>query len=347
MRNTGRKAGSRFKVQSKTNGYASDRKPLHVAVGVIKNVQGRILISLRDTSLYQERVWEFPGGKVEPGETSEQALVRELKEELDITVKSATPLITVKHQYPDLTVQLHVYRVENFSGVAKSCEGQPLKWVTADDLTRYEFPAANRPIITAARLPPYYAILDDADAALLMVNLQKILNRGVKLIQARLKSLAPAAVKVFLEQAYPLCKQQGALLLINSAVKLTDGLVFNDMDSDSTVINAEGIDGMHLTGLHLMARTRRPENIQWLAASCHSVEELHHAERIGADFAVLAPVFSTQTHPGVKPLGWEQFSRMVSMTNLPVYALGGMTESCLSTVQEAGGQGIAAIRAFL
>lgn len=326
--------------------YDSGRKPLHVAAAVIKNAQGRILISLRDTSLHQGGLWEFPGGKVEAGETSEQALIRELKEELDITVTSATPLITIKHRYPDLMVQLHVYSVDNFKGVAKGCEGQPLKWVAADELTRYRFPAANRPIITAARLPPYYAILDDADATLLMTHLQKMLNSGIKLIQARLKRLAPKAVNDFLGQAYPLCRQQGALLLLNSAVKLADGLVFNDMASDSD-INAEGIDGLHLTASHLMARTRRPGNIQWLAASCHSVEELQHAERIGADFAVLAPVLSTQTHPGVEPLGWEQFRQMVSMTNLPVYALGGMTEACLTTAQAAGGQGIAAIRAFL
>jgi len=334
-----------LKVQFPT--YESGRKPLHVAAAVIKNIQGRILISLRDSSSHQGGLWEFPGGKVEAGETFEQALVRELKEELDITVTSATPLITINHQYPDLAVQLHVYRVDDFVGDAKSCEGQPLKWVAPDDLALFKFPAANQPIIFAARLPPYYAILDDADDAVIMINLQKILNRGVKLIQARLKKLAPAAVKVFLEQAYPLCKQQGALLLINSAVKLSEGLFFNDMDSASAETHEALFDGLHLTGSHLMARTRRPANIKWLAASCHSVEELQHAERIGADFAVLAPVMATQTHPGAKPLGWEHFSRMVSSANLPVYALGGMTEACLNTAQAAGGQGIAAIRAFL
>lgn len=323
------------------------KKPLQVAAAVIKNSENQVLISLRKKSSHQGGLWEFPGGKIESGENPEQALVRELKEELDLTVTTVTPLITVSHQYPDLLVKLYVYWVEEFSGLAKSCEGQPLKWVAADELRRYAFPAANQPIITAACLPPCYAILDDADETLLMVNLQKILHRGAKLIQARLKRLPAKVVKVFMEQAYPLCKQHGALLLMNSAVKLADDQVFNDMDSVGRVSNVIDVDGMHLTSQHLMARVRRPENIKWLAASCHTAEELQHAEQIGVDFVVLAPVLATQTHPGVSPLGWTQFRQLVAGANLPVYALGGMTEDCLSAAREAGGQGIAAIRAYL
>ena len=150
-------------------------KVLQVAVGVVKNAQDQVLIALRPPRLHQGGLWEFPGGKLERGESIEQALVRELKEELDISVISAIPLITVKHQYPEIAVQLHVFLVEQFSGEARSCEGQPFKWVNPTELNRYAFPAANRPIITAAQLPPFYAILDDADKSQLLVNLEKIL----------------------------------------------------------------------------------------------------------------------------------------------------------------------------
>ena len=304
--------------------------PLQVAVGVVKNPEGKILISLRHADLHQGGLWEFPGGKIEASETAESALARELKEELNITVTAATPLITINHQYPDRFVQLNVFLVEQFSGEAKSLEGQPFKWVTPAELEHYAFPAANQPIITAARLPHYYAILDDADEALLLTNLQKILNRGIKLIQARLKNLSPAAVAKFIEQAYPLCKQQQAVLLMNSAV-------------DCSV----EVDGIHLTSRDLMALTARPENSKWLAASCHNLEQLQHAQNIGVDFVVLAPVLPTQTHPGAAVLGWEQFAELVAKVNLPVYALGGMTKSSLITARQCGGQGIAAIRAFL
>ncbi len=307
-------------------------KPLQVAVGVVKNAAGQILISLRDRSLHQGGLWEFPGGKIEPSETAGQALSRELKEELDITVEVASPLITVEHQYPDLAVQLHVFLVERFSGHARGCEGQLFKWVAPDELDQHEFPAANRPIVTAAQLPAYYAILDDADESLLLANLQKILNRGVRLIQARLKTAPRQAVEKFIERAYPLCQERGALLLVNSAVEAACEL---------------DVSGVHLTSRHLMALGQRPGNVKWLAASCHNLQELRHAQAIGVDFAVLAPVLPTKTHPGTQALGWQQFAELVLKANLPVYALGGMSLSCLSTARQSGGQGIAAIRAFL
>ena len=307
-------------------------KRLQVAVGVIKNARGQILISLRDESLHQGGLWEFPGGKIESGESAVQALTREIEEELAITVITATPLITVKHQYPDLAVQLHVFLVNQFSGDAKSCEGQPFKWVNPAELTNYAFPTANHPIITAAQLPPFYAILDDVEESLLLVNLQKILNRGIKLIQLRLKTVPSETIDKFIGQAYPLCKQHGALLLINSAVKNAEDFV---------------VDGIHLTSRDLMSSFKRPENKHWVAASCHDLNELQHAQTIGVDFVVLAPVLATKTHPETEPLGWAQFEKLVSQVNLPVYALGGLSETQLDSARQTGGQGIAAIRAFL
>ena len=304
---------------------------MRVAVGVIKNNQGQVLIALRDDSRHQGGLWEFSGGKIENHETAEQALIRELREELAIEVISATPLITIKHSYSDRAVKLEVFLVEQFAGEPHSAEGQRIEWVNAQDLKQYDFPAANKAIITAATLPPYYAILDDKDAALLETNLQKILAKGIKLIQTRLKNLSAESSRLFIEKAYCLCQQQGALLLINSAVKLGDNRA----------------DGIHLTSRDLMTTQQRPDNIKWLAASCHNLKELKHAEQIGVDFVVLAPVLATQTHPETVPLGWQQFTELVNECNLPVYALGGQTLLHLAIAQQAGGQGIAGIRTFL
>ncbi len=319
--------------------YDPDMKVLQVAVGVVKNTKGQVLISLRDESLHQGGLWEFPGGKIETNETAEQALVRELKEELAIKVTAATHLITVKHQYPDIAVLLNVFLVENYTDDAKSCEGQAFKWINPIDLKDYEFPAANQPIITAACLPAYYAILDDADESLLLVNLQKILSRGVKLIQLRLKTSSSDNIKQFIEEALLLCRQEDALLLINSAVQNAPNIAVN---------------GIHLTRHDLMAATKRPYFTSsstklacWVAASCHNLQELQHAQAIGVDFVVLAPVLNTKTHPETKPLGWEQFAKLVSQVNLPVYALGGLSEAELNSARTAGAQGISAIRAFL
>ncbi|MGR9116681.1 MAG: Nudix family hydrolase [Gammaproteobacteria bacterium] len=307
-------------------------KVLQVAVGVVKNARGDILIALRDSAAHQGGLWEFPGGKIEPNETVRQALSRELKEELDIEVEAASPLITINHDYPDLSVRLEVWTVERFGGRAKSCEGQPLKWVRPSDLMDFSFPKANLPIISAARLPAYYAILGDQDEAGLLENLETILANGVKLIQARLKSLSALKASEFIERAYPLCKQAGANLLINSSVKGGESLP---------------ADGIHLTSRHLLALSERPKRHGWVAASCHNAEELLKAQNLGVDFVVLAPVLPTNTHPGAEPLGWERFSGLVAQANLPVYALGGLSLNDLAKVRRWGGQGIAGISAFL
>ncbi len=306
--------------------------PLQVAVGVVKNADGNILIALRNPAAHQGGLWEFPGGKLEAGETAEHALVRELKEELNVTVHSASPLISINHQYPDLHVHLLVFLVEQFAGPVQSQTGQPFQWVAPEKLPDYTFPKANQPIITAARLPDRYAIWDDADELPVMPKLGKILARGVKLIQARLKNTPAGQVQIFMQQAYHLCQQQQALLLVNSAV------------TNAHFLTA---DGLHLTSHHLLALNKRPKDITWLAAACHNQQELQHAQKIGVDFVVLAPVLATTTHPDTPHLGWPSFSNLVADTVIPVYALGGMSEADLSTAKQAGAQGIAGISTFL
>lgn len=317
-------------------------KILQVAVGIIKNSSGQILISKRDNSLHQGGLWEFPGGKIEPNETPMQALARELEEELEIKINAASPLITVKHSYPDKTVQLNVFTVEHFSGVARSCLKQEVKWIEAQELPHYSFPIANKSIITAARLPACYAILNGSHESQMLVNLQKILKKNIKLIQARLKHLSSSKILSFLNKAYPLCKQQGALLLINSELSLKLAST-NDIN----------VDGIHLSSRQLMALVTRPvffsgkeQHKLFVAASCHNLEELQHAQTIGVDFVVLSPVLPTKTHPFAKPLGWTQFAGLADKINLPIYALGGLSESDLIIARLAGAQGIAAIRAF-
>ncbi len=310
----------------------NDSKPLHVAVGVIKNAKGEILISLRHNKAHQGGLWEFPGGKVELGESVEQALVRELKEELDISVQTLAPLIKINHQYTDLKVLLDVWAVTDFSGEPNGYEGQAIKWVSPEQLSDFDFPEANLPIIAAAQLPSDYAILNGVEESILLENLNTMLNNDIKLIQARIKSMSAASVMHFFKAAMPLCKAKGASLLINSAV------------TNSEKIDA---DGIHLTSKDLLALQRRPDGYAWVAASCHNQNQLQHAEKIGADFVVLAPVLATQTHPDTKPLGWDNFKVLTASVNLPVYALGGLSQAEKPMAKVLGAQGIAGISTFL
>ncbi len=122
-------------------------KRVHVAVGVIINSNNKILIAKRPEHLHQGGKWEFPGGKVEKGETTEQALIRELKEEVNLDVLDTEPMMTLSFDYPDKHVFLDVHTVLNFNGHAQGLEGQQIRWVAQSQIIDYEFPEANSPIV--------------------------------------------------------------------------------------------------------------------------------------------------------------------------------------------------------
>lgn len=123
--------------------------PVRVAVGVILDANRNILLTRRDRASHQGGLWEFPGGKLEPGESLQAALARELQEELAITVERTSALLQVCHDYGDKQVRLEVHVVWQFSGTALPREGQPMVWVAPAELPSVTFPAANRPIVAA------------------------------------------------------------------------------------------------------------------------------------------------------------------------------------------------------
>ncbi|MGH8553248.1 MAG: Nudix family hydrolase [Methylococcales bacterium] len=307
---------------------------LQVAVGVVSDSSGKILISRRHPASHQGGFWEFPGGKIAAGESIVAALGRELEEELGIKVESASPLIRIHHRYPDIAVVLHVYRVEAYASRARGREGQKIRWIEQRELHRFEFPKANLPILSAIRLPAIWPIwnvdFDDSDA--LEQGFRQWLARGVKNMQIRCKSVS---IERFANAVGPLCAEArriGIQLVLNSGT----GIVNN--------INAAGI---HLNSRLLMnARTRPLPGVSWVGASCHNPDELHHAERLGLDYAFLSPLHSTASHPEIEPLGWERFTSWVDRVNIPVYALGGLKADDLRLAREHGAQGIAGISAF-
>lgn len=304
---------------------------LHVAVGVVRDIDGRILLTQRAKHVHQGGLWEFPGGKLEPDETVLQALYRELREEVGIEVRTAKPLIKIKYRYPDLHVLLDVWTVAEYDGTATAHEGQAMCWVEPQQLAEYTFPSANLPIISAARLPDRYAILEGHNVEHVLHNLNKIIENKVSLLQLRVKSLPSADVQAIYRVVQSECAQHNVKLLINSDLPLFD-------------VKA---DGIHLSSRALMIARRRPENHDWVAASCHNLKELRHAENIGVDFVVLAPILSTPTHPNMTPLGWENMTSLIEQVNIPVFALGGLRLDDIDRVVSAGGQGIAGISAFL
>ncbi|MDD2740131.1 MAG: Nudix family hydrolase [Methylomonas lenta] len=304
---------------------------LHVAVGVVRDGDGRILLTQRAKHVHQGGLWEFPGGKLDPGESVFQALQRELQEEVGIDVLDAQPLIKINHQYPDLSVLLDVWQVKRFSGLASALEGQAMQWVTPQQLSEFDFPAANLPIITASRLPDRYAILEGHTTQQVLEHLDKIIRNQVSMLQLRIKSLPHAEIETVYRAVWAKCRQHSIRLLINSDLPLSHAKA----------------DGIHLSSRALLASQTRPKAYEWVAASCHNLPELKHAENIGVDFVVLAPILPTSTHPDATSLGWENMTALIEHVNLPVFALGGLSLQDVDQILHAGGQGIAGISAFL
>lgn len=305
---------------------------LPVVAAVITNPRGEVLLSRRPDHAHQGGLWEFPGGKLEPGEGPRQGLGRELWEELGVRVQRARPLIQVRHDYGDKAVRLDVWRVRRYAGEPEPREGQRLEWVAPDRLPERAMPAADQPIVNAARLPEHYLITGEPEGSpeAFLKSLELALQRGVRLVQLRAHTGGPEAYTDLARAAAGLCRRHGARILLNADPELARGL---------------GADGVHLTSRRLLALDRRalPRPL-WVAASCHTRAELRHAEAVGVDFAVLSPIRSTPSHPEAQPLGWARFAQLVDRVNVPVYALGGVSHGDLERAFQCGAQGIAAIR---
>ena len=126
------------------------KKIVHVAVGVIK-AGNTLFICKRPDDKHQGGLWEFPGGKVESGESVFEALKRELHEEVALTINSSSELMVIEHDYGDKCVKLAVHLVTDFSGDAHGAEGQKSAWVEIAKLDEYNFPAANVDIINKVK----------------------------------------------------------------------------------------------------------------------------------------------------------------------------------------------------
>jgi 8-oxo-dGTP diphosphatase len=122
---------------------------IEVAVGIVYNQKGQLLVCKRLLHQYQGGYWEFPGGKVEPGETVAQALARELQEEVGINVLQQQPWMTVDYDYHQRAVRLNVVKVTVYENEPKGCEGQEIQWREVDDLPLLEWVPANQTIVHA------------------------------------------------------------------------------------------------------------------------------------------------------------------------------------------------------
>jgi 8-oxo-dGTP diphosphatase len=305
---------------------------IHVAAGAIEDAGGRVLVTRRPDHVHQGGLWEFPGGKLERGESASRGLARELHEELGIRVRETVPLIRIGHDYGDRRVVLDVRRVQRYDGSPHGREGQPLRWVHPIAMAPEDFPAADRPVINALRLPQLFLVTgaDPRDEDVFLGRLAGALSAGVRMVQLRAHGVGADAYARLARGASLLCERFGASLLLNR---------------DPRSVRELPCNGLHLTGARLSALDARPAgDWTWIGASCHDAGDLARAARLGLDYAFLSPVLPTVSHPQARALGWGRFAALVDEAPLPVYALGGLGPEDVGTAVLHGAQGIAAIR---
>ena len=308
-----------------------DSRPrVEVVAAVLRHEDGRFLLGQRPAGKVYSGYWEFPGGKIEPGEAAAAALRRELSEELGIEVTRAYPWLTRDYDYAHAAVRLRFFRVLEWSGEPHGRENQRFAWQFPGAISVDPLLPANAPILRALRLPPVYGITNAAELGEreFLAHLEDALGGGLKLVQVREKEMAGEALARFAARVVKLAQAAGARVLINT---------------DAELARRVGADGVHLTASQLARADRRP-GLDLVGASCHDAEELARAGELGADFAVLGPVRPTPSHPGAAGIGWDAFAALLRDNPLPVYALGGLSLQDLDMAYGCGAHGISMMR---
>ncbi|MDE2624634.1 MAG: Nudix family hydrolase [Betaproteobacteria bacterium] len=304
---------------------------IDVVAAVLVDRLGRYLLARRPEGKPYAGYWEFPGGKVEPEETLQAALARELREELGIEVRRAFPWITRHFDYPHACVRLHFFRVVAWDGTPQPLEDQSLAWQGPGCETVAPMLPANAPVLRAAELPVVYGITNGSEVGepTLLEGLERAFFRGLRLVQVREKDLPSDLLFKLTDKVVRAARPWHARVLVNGDVE---------------VAKAAGADGVHLTSRQLADLGQRPD-LPLVAASCHDEAELQRAEQLGVDFAVLGSIAPTVSHPERTPLGFRYLARVLEDCSLPVLGIGGLGLGELETAWEAGAHGIASMRA--
>ena len=299
-----------------------------VAAAVIIGRDGRVLLAQRPEGKPYAGYWEFPGGKLEPGESPRDALVRELREELGLSVTRAASWITQEYVYPHAHVELNFFRVLGWQGEPHGHDGQAFSWQLPGRFDVAPLLPANTRVLAALSLPVVYGITcaEDLGEDAFLARAQQAFASGLKIAQIREKNWPRARRAAFAERLATLARAHGARLLLNG--------------NDAGLARSTGLAGVHWTAADLAVATDRPRDMI-VGASCHAPHEVARAAELDLDYALVAPVRATPTHPTAVPLGWDGFSACIANNRVPVYALGGLTRADLDRAIDSGAHGIA------
>lgn len=311
---------------------AEQGKPhIHVACGVLRDAQGRVLIVQRPPGKIAAGKWEFPGGKIEIGETPESALRRELEEEIGIRTRVARPLLHFIQDYRERVVTLETWLVDAWEGEVQACEGQALAWRRIDETADLDVLPTVNPILAALALPEDYVFTPpDADRAFILAGLAT-LPRGA-LLRLRRPDLDDAAYESLAGSLIDPARAHGLRLVL---------------DRDAAMARRLDAAGLHLR--HRQLQRDAADGLKdgtLLLASCHDAASITAARALGVDAIVLGSVAPTPTHAGGVPMGWSAFAELAAFAGRPVYAIGGVGPQDKPRAFECRAQGVAGIRAY-
>jgi len=305
------------------------RAPVDVAAGVLMRPDGRVLLASRPEGKPYASYWEFPGGKVERGESITAALARELHEELSIDISAPYPWVVRVFDYPHALVRLHFFRVFAWRGPLTPREHQDFGVFSPRVLPAGPLLPATVPVLRWLDLAPLYAITTISTLGLdrFLLQLEAALTRGLRLLQFREPELNEHEAASAFSRLLPLVRAAGATVLVNSR-------------HDRRL--CEQADGVHLTSADVARLRERPDH-RWVTASAHSAAEIESAAALNVDALLVGPVQMTRSHPDRRPLGWSAFAQLIADCPIPVFALGGMRLSDLPNAIRHGAHGIACL----
>lgn len=297
-------------------------KPIvDVAIAILIH-RGKILVGWREEQQHQGGKHEFPGGKVEQGETPEEACRREIYEEVGIGLKDWHQFDYIHHEYDDIIVNLHLFH-SYVPDELLNLIHQPWAWYTREQLLHLNFPKANKDIIKRLYWPHLIKIS----------NTLSMVESSEALLYWRIEN---EAEQQYIEQLTALDEGQRSSLIINVDIwwQLSPEL--------QKQIKTVHLKQSQLMNLHKGDLT---VGVRYIAA-CHDAVSLKQAQQIGCDAVFISPVKSTTTHPEAVALGWDRFSDLAQNSQIPVFALGGVHPDDLATAQQHGAYGLAGIRNF-
>lgn len=308
----------------------TDRPLVPVVAGALMRADGGFMLGSRPEGKPYAGYWEFPGGKVEAGESHLDALAREFHEEMGITVREATPWQRRVHHYEHASVELLFFRIWAWDGEPQPHEGQRFAWQEPGRHSVSPMLPANASILKALCLPDVLDVscAHESGRERLLDTLTARQEPGWVLL--REPGLDRDALAALVGEVSAIVHPRGGKLIVNA---------------DPAWLAGWPVDGVHLSGERLAACEQKPRGFAWVGASCHDRDGLERAAGLELDYALLGHVQDTPSHPGQAPLGWDGLAAcLAGGAPLPVFAIGGLDGKDLNSARHSGAHGIARMR---